>query len=250
MSKKQLGVLVIHGFSGKPIGLHRIEPPLKELDLPYFFPTLKGHSGDNPDALSGIHWSEWVKDGEDALDQLSEEVEKVIVIGHSLGGMIALNLAMEHREKIDSIVTAAAPTRSVSPFGPGGYLNFLAPLIPIFIKKWEMTPVFTDPKLITVGHGYEWVPTKTWLNVFDFSKETEKRLSEVNVPILILQSRNDTGSSPKGVKILFENISTPADQKEVIWYEETEHDMFNDCERDAIIGDVADYLKKRISLLT
>ena len=249
MAKKQLGVLVIHGFSGNPKGLHRIEPPLKELGLPYIFPTLKGHAEDNPDALLGIHWSEWVKDGKDALNQLLEEVSKVIVVGHSMGGWIALNLAMEHRDKIDSIVVAASTTRTVSPFGPGGIFNFLAPLIPIIINKWDMTPVFADPSLTTVGHGYEWIPSKTWLNAFGLAKETEKRLSEVNVPILILHSRNDSGNSPKGVKVLFDGISTSADQKEVIWYEKSEHDMFNDCERDVIIDDVVDFIKKRLSLL-
>jgi carboxylesterase len=248
MTKKPFGFLILHGFSGKPIGLQRISLPLGELGLPSLTPALRGHDEDNPEALIGIHWSEWVKDGEIALYQLLEEVEKVIVIGHSMGGWIALHLAIDHLEKIDSIIIAGATTRAVSLFGPAGPLNFLAPAIKLLQKRWEMPPVFVAPKYITYGNGYEWVPTKTWLNVFDFMKATEKRLPEVTHPILILHSKNDSMNSPRGVKIINEKISTPKDQKRIIWYEKTEHDMFNDCERDAIIRDVVDYVKERIAV--
>jgi carboxylesterase len=247
MTKKPYGVLILHGFSGKAEGLHRISPPLEDLGLPCRAPTLRGHDESTPEALIGIHWSEWIEDGKKALAQLLAEVEKVIILGHSMGGWIALHLAIDHKEKIDSVIIAAASTRSVSPLGPGGRLNFIAPLIVKFKKRWGMLPVFADPEFITVGQGYEWVPTETWLNVFDFMKATEKRLPEMSVPILIMHSKNDSSNSPQGVKILEENISTSKDQKRLVWYEKTEHDMFNDCERDAIIKDVVDYVQERIN---
>lgn len=247
MTKKPFGVLVLHGFSGKAVGLHRIPPPLEDLGLPCLVPTLRGHNENSPEALIGIHWSEWVEDGKKALDQLLAEVEKVIILGHSMGGWIALHLGIDHNEKIDSVIIAAASTRPVSPLGPGGRLNFIAPLFVKLKKRWDMPPVFADPEFFTVGQGYEWVPTETWLNVFDFMRATEKRLPELTVPILIMHSKNDSSNSPQGVKILDEKISTSKDQKRIIWYEKTEHDMFNDCERDAIINDVVDYVKERIN---
>lgn len=245
MSNKPFGALIIHGFSGKPVGLQRISPPLEALGLPCHIPNLKGHSAETPNALRGIHWREWMVDGENALLELLAEVEKVIVIGHSMGGWIALNLAIDHKENIDSIIMAAASTRSVSPFGPGGSLHFLAPLIVKLKKKWDMPPVFADSEFITYGNGYEWVPTETWLNVFDFMKATEKRFPEVNTPILILHSKNDSSNSPQGAEILYNGISTRNDLKRIVWFEKTEHDMFNDCERDVVINTVVDYIKER-----
>jgi carboxylesterase len=77
-------------------------------------------------------------------------------------------------------------------------------------------------------------------------KATEERLVEVTVPILIMHSENDSANSPQGVKILADNISTPSEQKNIVWFEKTEHIMFTDCERDAVIEVVADYTKNRI----
>lgn len=246
MSKKPLGILIIHGYSGAPQGLSRVAQPFHDLGLPYSLPTLKGHCESSPDVLNGIHWSEWIKDGENALDELLAQAEKVVIIGHSMGGWIALHLAIDHKERIDSIIVAAGSTRSVSPFGPGGRLNFLAPLFPIFSKRWDMPPVFADPAYTTVHHGYNWIPTKTWLNIFDFMRKTEERLPEVTVPAMILHSKNDSSNAPYGAEILYANLSTPEDQKSLVWFEETEHDMFNDCERDAVIDTVVEYVKTRL----
>jgi carboxylesterase len=246
MSKKTIGALILHGFSGKPIGLQGISPPLKALEIPHQLPTLRGHDAESPNALLDIHWQEWIRDGEKALCELLTETEKVIIIGHSMGGWIALNLAIEHPDKIDSIIIAAASTRAVSPFGPGGLLHFLVPLHVKLKKKWKMPPVFADPEFITHGQGYEWVPTKTWRNVFDFMKATEKRLPQFTTPILILHSKNDSSNSPQGAVMLYNSISTLEDQKKIIWFERTEHDMFNDCEKETVIKIVMDYVKERI----
>ena len=210
-------------------------------------PTLRGHCAETPEALLGVHWKEWVVDGEKALDNLSMEVEKVIVIGHSMGGWIALHLAIDHKDKIDSIVIAAASTRSVSPLGPHRPLHFLAPLIVRLQKRRNTPPVYADPSLAKNYTGYGWKPTIVYLKVFALMKATEKRLPEVSIPILVMHSKNDSANSPKGAEMLFNRISTPQDQKRFVWFEKTEHDMFVDCEREATIRTVVDYVKERIA---
>ena len=87
MSKKKLGILVIHGFSSKTVGYKRLTDKIETLNLPWDLPTLRGHDT-TPEELNGIHWREWVEDAEKALNTLLEKVEKVIVIGHSMGGWI------------------------------------------------------------------------------------------------------------------------------------------------------------------
>ncbi len=246
MGKNPFGLLVLHGFSGTPEGLGHLVSALKTFGCPTLAPRLRGHGEASPEALLGIHWSEWMKDCREELNQLLTQAEKAIVIGHSMGGLIAMNLGAEFREKIDCVIIAGATTRALSPFAPGNPLYFLVPLVKVVKKRWDLPPVFADPANITHGFGYEWVPTITWLNVFDFMRETEKRLPEVTLPILILHSRKDTMSAPQGVKILEEKISTFRDEKRIVWFEKTDHDMFNDCEWEAVTKTVLDYVKERI----
>ena len=111
MSKKELGALIIHGFSASLDCVREIEPPLAAMGLPTRMPVLHGHGGETPDALRGVAWSDWVEDGKAAMHDLLTEVEKVILIGHSMGGLVALNLAADHGNKIDSLILAAAAVR-------------------------------------------------------------------------------------------------------------------------------------------
>jgi carboxylesterase len=249
LMKKPLGALIIHGFSGAPEELRRIAPPLQALGIPCLTPTLTGHGTESPEALNGMDWTAWVEDGRTALNTILQEVEKVIVIGHSMGGWIALSLAIDYREEVDSIVIAGASTRSVSLLGPNRPLHFLFPLLVNLKKRWDFSIELADPAYDEGVHGYEWVPMKSWITVFDFMRATEERLPQVSVPILIMHSRNDKTNAPNGVKILDERISTPRDQKRIVWFERTSHDMFNDCERDKVIATVVGYAQERMETL-
>ena len=247
MTKKPLGALLLHGFSAKPNSLGNLAHHIETLGLPYRAPTLRGHGMDTPNALLGVAWTDWIADAEGAMAELLEETEKVTIIGHSMGGMIALFLAAEHKEVIDSIIDAAGSTKGNSPFAPGEPLNFLAQLIPIIKKKYEIQPLSADPDYVRTDTGYAWVPTIAWGQVFELIKETHKRLPKVSVPTLILHSKKDSVNAPEGAQILFDSIATPIDQKQLVWFEKTEHAMFLDCEEDAVNRVVVEYLQGRIA---
>jgi carboxylesterase len=52
--------------------------------------------------------------------------------------------------------------------------------------------------------------------------------------------------APESAKIVYNGISTPVDQKRIVWFKETEHEMFRDCEREAAIEAVVDYVRERV----
>jgi carboxylesterase len=247
MTKKPLGALLLHGFSAKPNSFGNLAQHIETLGLPYRAPTLRGHGKDSPNALLDVVWTDWIADAEGAMAALLEETEKVTIIGHSMGGMIALFLAAEHPEKIDSIIDTAGSTKGNSPFAPGEPLNFLAELIPIVKKKYETPPVFADPDYIRTDTGYAWIPTIAWRQVFEVIKETHKRLPQVTVPTLILHSKKDTVNAPQGAQIVYDSISTPSEQKQLVWFEKTEHAMFLDCEEEAVNRTVVEFLQERIA---
>jgi carboxylesterase len=246
MSKKPYGVLILHGFTSSLDCVREIEPPLLALELPSRMPVLRGHGAESPDALRGVTWHDWVSDAESALKDLLAEVDKAIVIGHSMGGLVTLTLAIEYGEKIDSIVVAAAALQLSSPLAPGKPLNFLAPLVLRVLKTRDFLPVYADPELAQYNTNYPWAPTDAIYSLFDFAKITRKRLSSINTPMLILHSHRDSTVAPETADIIFNGISTPESQKRIVWFEKTEHEMFRDCERVAIIDVITNYVRERI----
>jgi len=247
MTKQSLGVLILHGFTSSLDCVRGVERALKPLDLPTRMPTLRGHGADSPEALRGVTWHEWVADAEAALRGLLTEVEQAVVFGHSMGGLVALTLAADHGDAVDSLVVAAAAVQLASPLAPGHPLYFLAPLVARLRDKFPMPPVYADPSLAQYDTNYAWAPSDAVLSLLAFSKRTRRRLPEVEVPTLILQSHNDSTVAPESAEIIYKQIATPPQEKRIIWFEETEHEMFRDCERDAASAAVADWVRERSS---
>ena len=147
MSRKPYGVLIVHGFTSSLDCVGGLEPPIQALGLPTRVPVLRGHCAESPAAMRGVTWHEWAADAEAALEDLLTEAERAIVFGHSMGGLVALTLAADRPDVVDSLIVAAAAIQLTSPFAPGRPLHFLAPLVIRLQKKVDMPPVYADPAL-------------------------------------------------------------------------------------------------------
>jgi carboxylesterase len=248
MAKQPWGVLILHGFTSSLDCVNGIEPPLKDLGVVTRMPVLRGHGAVSPEALRGVTWHDWLADAEDALQALMAESQRAIVFGHSMGGLLALNLAASHGHQLDSLIVAATAVQLANPAAPGRPFSFLAPLLTRVLSKWNMPPKYAQPDLAQYDTNYRWTPTDALGSFLELSEQTRTRLKEIAVPTLILQSRRDTTVAPESAEIIYHGISTPTEQKRIVWFDRTEHEMFRDCERDATIGAVVDYVRERTAL--
>jgi len=246
MSKKPFGVLILHGFTSSLDCVREVEPPLQAMGLPTRMPVLRGHSAESPEALRGVRWPDWVADADTALNDLLTEVEKAILVGLSMGGLVTIELAADHEDKIDSIVLASAALLFQNPMAPGKPLGFIRPLVGKLVKNWETPPDYADKSLEKFNTNYTWAPMDAVVSLLDFSQAARNRLPEVKAPALILHSHKDTVVDPKSAEHLLAELGTPADQKKIVWFERTNHEIFRDCERGAAIEAIAQYVRGRI----
>lgn len=247
MARQPFGALIIHGFTSSLDCVKGLQPPLAALGLPTRMPVLRGHGRATPDALRGVRWQDWVADGEAALADLLTDVERVIVVAHSMGTLVAINLVADHGSDIDSVVLAAPAVQLASPLAPGRPLGFLVPVVRRVLRKWDMPPKRADPALLHNDTNYPWAPMEAIAQMLGFSKQARDRLPEVNVPTLVLQSRADTTVLPVSAEIVLGGIATQPADKRILWFERTEHEMFLDVEADAVIAAVVDYVRARVS---
>jgi carboxylesterase len=252
MSKSPLGVLIVHGFTSSLDCVSGIREPLAALGFPTRMPVLRGHGAASPEALRDVRWRDWVDDGEAALQELRGEAERIVVVGHSMGTLVAVQLVADHAGEsfLDSLVLAAPAVQLASPMAPGNRFSFMIPIVKRVLKKWDMNPTYADESLAQYDNNYRWAPIEAVMELLTFSGRARRRLPEINLPTLIIQSRNDSTVAPESADIVYASIATPPEEKRIAWFERTEHEMFRDCERDEVVEVVVDYVRERLAALT
>jgi carboxylesterase len=241
-----VGVLIIHGFTATLDSVNPLCVPLRELGIPVSLPLLSGHGALSPEALRGVKWEAWMADADHAFQELGLEVERIIVIGHSMGALISLNLAARYPDKLDSLVLVAPAIKLVSVLAPGRPFHFAAPLLSRIIKNWELKTDITGPLYKSCIPHYTWVPTDAIISFFELIKTSMRLLGRVKVPVLIVHNRCERTVLPESAIILYNRIATEPSRKSIIWLERSGHQTFCDCERETAIQAIVDYVSGRI----
>jgi carboxylesterase len=235
-------ILLIHGFTSGPFAFEFLIPALKEQGYLPIVPNLSGHSHNDWKMIGGFTWEDWLEDARKALEEATGEGCPVAVVGHSMGGLLALNLAADNPGRVRALVLAGAAIHLASPFTPGHFLGFLQPVLGRVFKSWDMTPFYTDRKMLASDRNYRRAPMASINTMIELVSMTKKRLSRVTAPTLVLQGRRDRRVSWKSAGMINNGISTPENLKGVVMFSETDHEMFRDCERDQVITRVMKYL--------
>jgi carboxylesterase len=231
----RLGVLLLHGFTSSVRTVDGLVPHLQEAGIPFRMPVLRGHGTVYTD-LEGVTAADWVQDAEAALLDLAQEVDKVVVVGLSMGGLVAIHLGIRHPDRVAAVVTWAAALRFQDPFAP------LTPAIARVVKSWPSPEAFRDPSLAIQSENYPRFMTSAFASLFGFARETERRLPELTVPICVLHSKRDQVVAPVAANVIYRDVSSP--HREIHWFERSGHEMGQDCEADAVFVRTMEFVRK------
>lgn len=216
-----IGILMIHGFTATPVEVRMVAERLHPHGYTVSAPLLPGH-GTHPDDLNRVRWQDWVAKAEESYQQLKQTCQKVYLLGESMGALVALYLAAEHREAEGVIASAPAIRLQISPVQKAAL-----PLISLFRASTPKGGLDASSN----WQGYPVNPLKGVQQLFRFQKEVERRLPEIVQPILVLMGRHDTTVHPEAGKFILERVSSP--YKSLVWFENSSHVILIDQEVDA-----------------
>lgn len=86
-------VLILHGFSASPQEFQFLTPYLEKNGINYYTPNLAGFGLDNTTLLNKTKRQDWYRNSLLQYDALSKLANKVSVVGHSMGGILAAYIA-------------------------------------------------------------------------------------------------------------------------------------------------------------
>ena len=218
----RVGVLMLHGFSGGP---YEIEPLAnyieKYTDWLIEKPSFTGHGDGHTLSLKGYKAEHWMMDAEIAYRNLERKVDVMYVIGFSMGGIIALYLAL--RYKVEKLVLLSAAAKYIA---PGQLLQDL---------KWMATDAINGHlKDNELFKRYESkimnVPVSATIEFMRIVRHVEPYLQRIKTPTYIVQGQLD-GIVPFGTaQYLFDQLSS--EEKFLYFSEKGKHHICysEDCD--------------------
>lgn len=195
------GVLLIHGFTGLPAELFLLGEYLNCAGFTVLCPRLAGH-GTNELDLMRTNKNDWFNSVLDGFFILRGVCDEIFVVGHSMGGLLALKLATEH--KISKIITLAAPIFIDDGLGlknlpPRELCGNACTFIPR--KKLDNVPP-------AVNNVYDKTPLISVHELVDLIDEVRKLLPTVKTPILIMHGEEDHTAQPRSARFIMDNIGS------------------------------------------
>jgi alpha-beta hydrolase superfamily lysophospholipase len=172
----------------------------------------------------------------------------VFMLGHSLGGLIALVYSLHHRDTLAGLVLSSPsviPAKGVSPatLRAGRVLSRVAANLPVVALRLDavsrdpaVVTAYRDDPLVHLGK----VRARTGAEILDAIAEVQRDIGELTVPVLCVQGTVDLLVDPGSARWVDEHTGS-ADHTLRI-YDGLYHEVFNEPERDAVLDDVAGWL--------
>ncbi|MEJ2295232.1 MAG: alpha/beta fold hydrolase [Candidatus Lokiarchaeota archaeon] len=231
----KIGVLLFHGFGGGTCADLRYiaESIYNRKGYTLHLPLLPGF-GTNPKDLKEVKLSDWLENIETSFSYIRQKCEKVIVGGHSIGGVIPYVLAKTH--KIDGIFSLSAP------IGIRGIAPIIAPFMGIF-KKYHN--IGSEQFICDTGGkwvGYDKIPINIVGKIKNLIALMRDNLTMVTCPVLLLQGKKDDQIKKRSMDYIYQNIQSAGKRK--IWLENNGHPILDSPDQNIIINELINFIEK------
>ncbi|WP_088227125.1 alpha/beta fold hydrolase [Desulfosporosinus sp. FKB] len=237
-----VGCLLIHGFSGSPSEMRYLGEQLAGLGWTVLGIRLSGH-GTTPEQMAKTRWEDWVKDAEAGVAELRKSCSKVIGMGLSMGGLLALHLAT--LDLIDGLVSMNSPMLLAD--RRTRYVRLIRPFRKFVTKpKSQIAAHVPSDSRLTQSKPerfvYDKIPIDSLISLNKAIHKVRRELKHIKCPALLMQSRKDFTVDPISVQIIRKNIQ--ACESEVLYWEHSGHILTLGIEREEVALKVHEFLQR------
>ena len=239
-------VVLVHGLAEHSGRYERTGSLLSDAGFHVRSFDLIGAGGTGGDRWDIDDWSRYHAQIEEHMKWASKQDLPVVLMGHSLGGNLALGYAQTDRPQPDLLVLSAPGVE-----GGAAWQKFLAPIAAKLVPRMYMPngvlaeELSRDP---AVGDAYfadEHVHIKSTTRLgaalFEAMKEVSEAAETVSVPTLVLHGAGDPIVPPQSTAFLGE---LPGFERRL--YPNLRHEILNEPEGPEIVAEIIDWINERI----
>ncbi len=196
-------VLFIHGIVGSPAHFRQVIDLEERVPKNWSFINLclPGHGGTVLD-FGRSRLSQWREAAFRVFEELAANHENVVMVGHSMGCLFAMQIAMQYPDKVKKLFLLQVPLYVGLRWS--GIWNVLRIPFGLIPEQDVLGNAMLDSCGIKINpwlfQYITWVPR--FVELIGQVHKTAKRVGELNVPVIAFQSRKDELVSNRSAKTL------------------------------------------------
>jgi carboxylesterase len=231
------GVLLLHGFTGNPNSMRRLGTAFAAAGFSVEVPRLPGH-GTTIDDMQTTGWDDWLTEADAAYQRLAGRGGPVVVGGQSMGGTLALALAVRHPEVAGLI--CVNPLTQPQP-------DEILDMVRGMVDEGETSVPgigsdIADPE--AVESAYAGMPLAPLLSMMDAVRLLQNDLAQINSPLLLLTSPQDHVVEPAQSDFLAAAVAGPVER---VSLERSFHVATLDFDKDLIAERAVEFVAKIVA---
>ncbi|QCQ92694.1 alpha/beta hydrolase [Rhodococcus sp. SGAir0479] len=248
-------LLLAHGLGEHARRYDHVVERLVGLGLVVYAPDHRGHGRSGGKRIELRDWSEFLEDLHrlSAIAAAENPGLRRFLLGHSMGGAIALSYALDHPDELSGLILSA-PAVDVVTGKPrivveiGKIIGRFAPGVPV--ETLDAGSVSRDPAVVAayesdplVHHGK--VKAGIARGMITAAESFPSRLPSLTMPLLLLHGTDDRLADVSGSRMIAARAGS--EDLTLKTYDGLFHEVFNEPEQEKVLDDLTDWLRPRLT---
>ena len=203
---------------------------------------LTGHATQPQDMIRS-RWTDWTASVEDGYNLLRGLNETIFLVGLSMGGTLSLLMSTRLAPRVKGLVAMSTPARLPSDY-PTWLLEFLSPFIK-FRPKTNGPPGsgWFDKAAYKEQIAYGKNPVRSVAELKKLILAMGAALPKVDVPVLLMHSRDDKYVLPDNLEYIFERL-VKAPDKTKLYLTGSGHVLPRDASREQVFQAAVAFIQR------
>jgi carboxylesterase len=236
-AKPVAGVLLVHGLNGSQKDFAEMEALLLARGMVVVNMLLPGHGNKVREMLS-TGWSDWSQAVYNELCALKQRCDVVFLVGHSLGGALALHVAAH--EEVAGIVSICSPSH----LHPGLKVavrigKYITPLLPTLREDVRDR----EGRRRYRRDGYRWTPMRPVESMLLFLPHLREELPGITAPALIMTSIHDHVVPTRDGRDIYRRIGSR--EKHLVTFHRSYHVVMKDHDREEVFAKTLAFIQRQ-----
>lgn len=249
--------VIVHGLGEHSGRYVNVVERLLPRDISIWIPDLRGHGKSEGKRGHVLNFVQYLMDLRSMIELARDGMNdqgKLFLLGHSMGGLIALYFAQQFTEMIDGVLVSSPALGMVIEVPAwkkilGSIMSSIWPGLTMG-NELDATKISHDQNVVSAYVNdpfvHDRVSTRFFTELMAAMEAVNQQVSSIQNPILMQVAGDDHLVSARAAVHFFEKLKVP--DKTLHVYEGLYHEIYNEpaAQREQVLKDLEDWLEARL----